>query len=454
MAGPAKIMQPLRRTWGNLSLRTKITSLVSLLITLTVLVLTALSIRREQANFYNELGEQAHLLVETLPLMMRDELYRMELDELLDIAHTVSENSNVQNFTVFDRQGRMLVDSSQEALLFSETVDPLGALLLQQPPGEVYMDWRPQELIAGEAIYIAREPIGAVAITLPTHELDDKIISITQQGLALALVTLFIGNGLTLWFSRQITHPLSELASIAGEMAEGDLTLRTRQVGQDEIGRLGQAFNQMAGRIEARDVRLRELSANQERTIAERTAELRRQNTALEELATTDPLTQVNNRRHFFDLAPIEMNRARRSGHPVSVVILDADNFKQINDTYGHQAGDQILVGLVQICKANLRNTDVFARYGGEEFVVLMPETGCEAASQIAERLRSAVAETPVLYQDHSIRLTISLGLACWGGEGALEFDALLAHADQALYQSKQNGRNLVTVWQAPASVN
>jgi diguanylate cyclase (GGDEF)-like protein len=206
----------------------------------------------------------------------------------------------------------------------------------------------------------------------------------------------------------------------------------------------------MAAAIQARETDLRELAAGLEVTITERTAELRRQNEVLEKMAITDPLTKAFNRRYFFDLAEKEMERALRYHRPLAVAIIDTDYFKDVNDTYGHQAGDQALINLVQICQQNIRTVDLFARYGGEEFVILMPESSPEAAIITVERLRTAIKNTPQVIDGQTISLSISAGIACWDATHEMNVSALLAHADQGLYQSKQGGRDRVTLWQNP----
>ncbi len=230
----------------------KIASLMSLLVLAAVLSLTLLSILRERANFRAELENQADLLLETTSLTMRDELYKAQLDELLDVAQNVSDNPTVTEFIVYDRDGRILVDSAQ-ALAFSQDIDPLGSSLVTLQPGEVRMDWQESQLVAGRAVVLGNQSIGAVAAGLSTKPLDQKIETITAQGILLAIVTLAIGALLTFVFTRQITTPLIELANVAGRMAGGDLAIRVSPKSRDEIGRLGEAFNEMAVGLQERE---------------------------------------------------------------------------------------------------------------------------------------------------------------------------------------------------------
>ena len=164
----------------------------------------------------------------------------------------------------------------------------------------------------------------------------------------------------------------------------------------------------------------------------------------LRRLATTDPLTGANNRRRFTEISERELQRCKRYGHPLCVMILDADKFKSVNDTYGHEAGDRVLKALSDVCRTQLRDVDVFGRFGGEEFTLTLPETSRTTAHEAAERLRIALSETPVPLDDgRTISFTVSIGAAVLGNE-ADTLDDLIARADGALYQAKESGRNRV----------
>jgi diguanylate cyclase (GGDEF)-like protein/PAS domain S-box-containing protein len=164
----------------------------------------------------------------------------------------------------------------------------------------------------------------------------------------------------------------------------------------------------------------------------------------LRELATHDPLTGVFNRRHVEEVLRQELDRAARHERPLAVAMLDADHFKNINDTYGHQTGDEVLRAISGRCQRTLRTNDVLGRYGGEEFVIVFPETNLAEAGAVAERLRAAVAESPIKVGDNALAVTVSIGLAAFApGQDA---DKLFQRADSALYTAKQDGRNLVRV--------
>ncbi|MGR8935732.1 MAG: diguanylate cyclase [Gammaproteobacteria bacterium] len=168
--------------------------------------------------------------------------------------------------------------------------------------------------------------------------------------------------------------------------------------------------------------------------------------TELEKQARTDFLTGVGNRRYFREQAEAELKRALRYGSPLSVLMLDIDFFKKINDRHGHQTGDSVLQKLADICRAMLRDVDLIGRLGGEEFAILLPETEKQQAAGVAERLRQAIANTDAaLAAGLPVRFTVSIGVASLAAKET-HLDELLNQADQALYEAKASGRNKVMV--------
>ena len=159
------------------------------------------------------------------------------------------------------------------------------------------------------------------------------------------------------------------------------------------------------------------------------------------DMATRDELTGLINRREFFTIAAHEEERAKREGHVVSVMMLDADYFKKINDTYGHAAGDDVLRDLSANCRKIFRKTDVVGRYGGEEFAVMLPGAEEKMAKVIAERIRISIEKSTVTVDEEEISYTVSIGIACATGKD-VRIEELLDRADRALYTAKAEGRN------------
>lgn len=159
-------------------------------------------------------------------------------------------------------------------------------------------------------------------------------------------------------------------------------------------------------------------------------------------MATTDLLTGIANRAHFLDLAEDRRRLSLRSGQPIAVIMMDVDHFKQVNDVFGHAAGDEVLRRVGSVLREQLRDVDVYGRLGGEEFAVVLPGTSLAAALPVAERLRAALADVVVATANGEARITVSMGLADLGGDRRLE--QAMSEADQRLYRAKAEGRNRV----------
>jgi diguanylate cyclase (GGDEF)-like protein len=219
--------------------------------------------------------------------------------------------------------------------------------------------------------------------------------------------------------ARSIIAPLRALEAGANRFGAGDLSYRVPLKGTDELAELGRTFNSMADKLADGQAALRELS-------------------------TRDSLTGLANHREFQRQLTEEVERFRRYGRPFALLMLDVDHFKQINDTYGHLAGDEALRAVAMAIRGVVRPSDLVARYGGEEFALVLPETTSSGALALAERLRHHIGGSTIkLTTDRSITLTVSIGLAACP-EDADAVQSLVSAADQALYAAKSEGRNRV----------
>jgi diguanylate cyclase (GGDEF)-like protein len=165
-------------------------------------------------------------------------------------------------------------------------------------------------------------------------------------------------------------------------------------------------------------------------------------------LAETDDLTGLFNLRGFALAANRLFAQAVRHDRPTSVLMIDSDNLKGVNDAYGHESGNRLLRHIATAIQAELRFTDVAARYGGDEFIVLLPETPAKGALEVAERIRTRIAGTPLHLTERSVVTSVSIGVSVYPEDGAT-LDALAAHADGALYTAKQDGRNRTVKFRA-----
>lgn len=243
---------------------------------------------------------------------------------------------------------------------------------------------------------------------------------------ATVVVAFLLGVGLAVVTStivvRSIVQPLSVLEKGVAHLGNGDFSHRINLTNQDELGQLAVAFNLMIGKLEE----------NQ---------------TELKNLATLDELTGVYNRREFNNQLNNELERSRRYGHEFSLLLVDIDFFKKLNDTYGHQAGDEALRSIAVLLKQQFRALDRVSRYGGEEFIVILPETSNVTAYSVAERIRQLISTHALsIDENQTVNVTVSGGLATFPEDG-VEAKSLIHCADQALYAAKYSGRNRIIVY-------
>lgn len=244
-------------------------------------------------------------------------------------------------------------------------------------------------------------------------------------------------------FSREQS---SELIDTIGEKAvqmielfavpPGDMKpfSRIMQEANDELTRLNFSYEQLV-------LELRQAKQNAEQLAIE----LKKANDSLRDLALRDGLTGLYNHRYFQDILATEMEQARRYGHPLSIMLIDIDYFKKINDKHGHPMGDSVLQEVSSLLLKLVRPCDVVARYGGEEFAIVLPETGATGARVLSQRLRRGVEQCRIVHGEATIPVTISIGLASTGAGSADHSPAtLISLCDHALYAAKNNGRNRV----------
>jgi diguanylate cyclase (GGDEF)-like protein len=231
-----------------------------------------------------------------------------------------------------------------------------------------------------------------------------------------------------------IVRPLARLTKGADKVSAGDLEVDLPVLSRSEVGYLTQVFNHMVARI--RKGREQLAAANEALT---------EKNKELEILSVTDSLTGLYNRKHLMESLGGEIGRSSRYERPFALLIIDIDHFKKFNDTYGHLAGDEVLRKMGNVFRESIRSCDYAARYGGEEFVIVMPEIGHDEGVKAAERIRGSVAKEEIDANGHSVRVTISVGVASFPQHGD-DAQAIISKADAALYQAKRRGRDRVVL--------
>ncbi|MCK5776068.1 MAG: GGDEF domain-containing protein [Bacteroidales bacterium] len=236
------------------------------------------------------------------------------------------------------------------------------------------------------------------------------------------LISLLIFTFVVLVISIYIIHrkvltPISHLTQSILSFQKGKEEQITYSYYDDEIGMMAEEFFSMKKKL-SEDLK------------------------TMERLASTDPLTKINNRRIFFEIAIELLHLSKRTNAPLSLMILDLDHFKKINDKHGHLVGDEILKHFTHIVKKALRESDVFARYGGEEFIILLPDTNITGSVKTAEKIRQQIVSNPYSNKKTFVDYTVSIGTTQYTDERTIE--AIVDKADKALYKAKESGRNSV----------
>lgn len=273
-----------------------------------------------------------------------------------------------------------------------------------------------------------------VVTQIGKNEIYAEIVQVRNLTLLISL-GLLLAIGLAAYLlGLTIVRPLDRLTNGAARVASGDLEVSLPVVSHGEIGYLTKAFNNMVARLRLGQEELAAINGK-----------LIEKNKELQVLSITDSLTGLFNRKYIMEILTNEVARSRRNKRPFAVMMIDTDHFKKYNDTYGHQAGDDLLKKIGKIFMQSIRNVDYAARYGGDEFIILLPEIGKEGAFEVADRIRGLVnAETPRGAAD-GVTVSVSIGIAAFPEHGDTP-EAIIAAADGALYQSKRDGRNRVVL--------
>ena len=316
------------------------------------------------------------------------------------------------------RDGRVIATTG---VAFAALQEPEVRRLQQAEGGPVSFNDATGTGVVGTLAPIHRTGWGALA-DIPQATAFAQIRLLRNTTVLLVLVLLAVVGSLAYALGLLIVQPIERLSGAARRVAGGDLEVSVPTLGSGELAQLTFMFNDMVRRL--RDGR-------QE----------------LERLSVTDPLTGLANRRRLESEIEREVLRSDRMGHRFVVLMLDVDHFKKFNDTYGHQAGDEILKRLARILQDLVREVDTAARYGGEEFMLVLTETPEAEAAKVAERIRLKVSEERFSPQNGGaqVGVTISIGLAEFPADGKTP-ETIVAAADQALYRAKEAGRNRVAL--------
>jgi diguanylate cyclase (GGDEF)-like protein len=339
---------------------------------------------------------------------------RISLGGVAALLATYARGAPRETYVVTDG-GRFVIGPGGSSMdLMRESIPRESFAMLTDREGTrvEYSDARRRDIVA----VLHRVPRSAwfVLAQVPLNEAYARMSRVRNIALVVFMALVFGIGWLAYRLGLLIVGPLDRLTRAATTVAGGDLAVEIPVTGGGEVASLTHVFNDMVTRLR---------TGRQE----------------LERLSTTDALTRLYNRRYLMSRLEEEARRARRTDRPFSLLMMDVDHFKRYNDTYGHQAGDEVLAGVAAIFQECVREVDCAARYGGEEFVIVLPETPAEGAIDVAARIRARLAAEAF----PGGKVTLSIGIAEFPADGETP-EFVLRAADAALYRAKREGRDRV----------
>ncbi|MFT5874859.1 MAG: diguanylate cyclase (GGDEF)-like protein [Clostridium sp.] len=292
---------------------------------------------------------------------------------------------------------------------------------------------------------LTEDKLATIILKFSNKEYEDMIKKNRNITINISIVTLILLAVFVLLIKRVFKH-LEKLTNdiLLYDPKKNNFTM-SKSTSNDEIGLIHNAIISMVKKIHLHTSILDELNASLEDKVRKRTEELEQSNKELELQASIDPLTQLYNRRYFSKTSEHIIDIAKRNKTDISVIMLDIDKFKRVNDTYGHKVGDDVLISIATTLQHLIRKSDILCRFGGEEFLILLPETNLDGAAIIAEKMRLGI-ESNVIQINNVIeqKCTVSIGVAQVNSRLETQVETSIHRADQALYEAKEHGRNRV----------
>jgi diguanylate cyclase (GGDEF)-like protein len=280
-----------------------------------------------------------------------------------------------------------------------------------------------------------------LALQTPFASAHAPMLALVKRVLGVAASVILVVCLFAYRLSARALRPIELLSAAARRIGRGETDVELPAIrSRDEVGILTETFSEMLDQIRRHQSQIE--AAN--RDLVDRNARLESANEVLGQLSITDGLTQLHNHRFFQDQLTREIKRIARSGESLAMLIIDIDDFKKLNDRFGHASGDEVLRRIARLLEENVRQSDLVVRYGGEEFVVLASNTDLQGAFVVGEKVRTVIAENSFIVDDslRPVRVTVSIGIAQYAGDRKRFF----AEADEALYRAKAAGKNCVVL--------
>lgn len=403
-------------------------------------------VARQQASACRD---RAH----TLALAARSTLREVSREEMTRLARRFEFDASVLYIEFFDPSGNVLVSHTERMQdapppfgarsggpMLSEIVD-LPRIFTGHDSDPMFVDIVEPVLDGephSESRRLKENLLGFVRLGIDLTPAQAEVSAYMNNVRSAGIVVVLMIIPLSFIIVRRVSAPIEDLSQSVGRLAMGDFKARSHVERSDEIGDLARAFNRMADELSSKTQSLLRLNEELEDRVQQRTRQLK-------ELASKDPLTALYNRRHLGEVLTRRFSEAERYGTDLSCLMIDLDNFKHVNDRFGHEMGDHLLVLTAGVIQSELRGADVGARFGGDEFCVLLPHTSAEQAWQVGERIverfqQEVRSEVSAGGSDFGI----SVGVAGMQELKLVHADQLMKAADQALYGAKDAGKNRI----------
>lgn len=405
-----------------------------------------------------ESKRHARDMAKALAVSCRDPVSQSDRGELLAVAEPIVRQGDIAYLVFTDVSGEVLASYQHGRGNFTH--------LMMEGANQVSVEPinRPQLAMSHEAgpridiVYPVRSQpdlnddsfisptVGYVRLGVSLSHSQARLSAVVRSamGLAIGITLLMVPLGYEV--VRNILGPINNLSEAARSIAKGDLGKRVEARRRDEIGELGRTFNTMADQLAHSHNQLVKLNAELEDRVLQRTTALEEANRKLREMAARDSLTGLYNRRHFNDLLSQLFAESTRYGTDLTCLMVDLDNFKRVNDSLGHQTGDELLRLTADVIRRSIRESDVAVRYGGDEFAILLPQTTLTEARASAERMLVNYRAAVQTKLPEAAIASLSIGLASCDQDQPTSATELVNLADEALYLSKAGGKNRIMV--------
>ena len=415
----------IKKILSSLKYRIAITVFIMEAIMLTIVLWNTFSFIEIQAK--EDLDNRHQIIIELIKQITGNSIFSEEYDDLQQYIEQISQDPEIINIAILNKKGIIIAHSNFQMV---------GEKAASRPSSNHHY-WIKQRL----------PKLGDIEVEFSLERIERQLRKAKRLGVGIAIAGMMIIAISGLMFGFLLTHKLGSLTKVIRHFKESGEYLNIEVSGSDEIATLSNAFNHMSNKINVYIEKIESDKNLLEVRVNERTQELEEAqhrlvnaNEQLKTLAITDHLTGLYNRIKIEDRLEVEYLRYCRYKNIFSVILLDIDKFKMVNDTYGHDIGDITLVTTADTLTNNIRQIDTVGRWGGEEFIVVCPETEIEGASKLAEKLRMIIEKTTF----NTIgNITCSFGVAEIQHTETIK--NLLKRSDIALYYAKEEGRNRVT---------